>query len=254
MPKKKKKNIRNTAKKEITIKLGLIITLILFIYIVYKIFNLAIFSKEKINLSDDNLYQYFYGLKEEYKGKKEIFENKEDIVLILENGKKVLLDSMPLYYEDIMGKALFAKEMELVKVDGGNYKLHKFTNIIQENKLTYAKKINKKNKTILDNAFIYDGKDLYFFLDEMQIKIGEQEYNLSPLSFAIVNYRDNIEFYNYEKNQYTIINDKELLNMDALAICNLHNYTINMSVDSVNSAKNSKLLISNINYLPELEY
>ena len=88
----------------------------------------------------------------------------------------------------------------------------------------------------------------------MQIKIGEQEYNLSPLSFAIVNYRDNIEFYNYEKNQYTIINDKELLNMDALAICNLHNYTINMSVDSVNSAKNSKLLISNINYLPELEY
>ena len=254
MPKKRKKHIRNVAKKEITIKLGLIVTLILFIYIVYEIFNIAIFSKEKVNLSDDNLYQYFYGMKEEYKGKKEIYETKEEIGLILENGSKVELDSVPIYYEDILGKALFAKDMELVNINGGNYKLSKFTNIIQENNLIYAKKINKKNKTILDNAFIYDGKDLYFFLDEMQIKIGEQEYTLSPLSFAIVNYRNSIEFYNYEKNEYTIINDENTLNIDALAICNLHNYTINMSVDSVNSEKNSKLLISNINNLQELEY
>jgi len=254
MPKKKKKNVKNETKNEITIKLGLIITLIIFLYIVYKIFNIAIFSKEKVDLSDENLYQYFYGMKEEYRGKKEIYETKDEIGLILENGSKVGLDSTPIYYEDVIGKVLFAKEMELVNIDGGNYRISRFTNIIQENNLTYAKKINKKNKKILDNAFIFDGKDLYFFLDEMQIKIGEQEYNLSPLSFAIIDYRNNIEFYNYETNEYTIINDEELVKIDVLATCNLHNYTINMSVDSVNSAKNSKLLISNISNLPELEY
>ena len=87
-----------------------------------------------------------------------------------------------------------------------------------------------------------------------EIGIIFQEYNLSPLSFAIIDYRNNIEFYNYETNEYTIINDEELVKIDVLATCNLHNYTINMSVDSVNSAKNSKLLISNISNLPELEY
>ena len=254
MPKKKKNKKRTEAKREITIKLGLIITIIVFAFVVYKIFNIAIFSKEKIELSEDNLYQYFYGIREDYKGKKEVYEIKDQIGLILENGNKVELDSTPIYYEDILGKVLLANEMEIVNIDSGNFKLNKFTNIFQENSLTYAKKINKRNKKILDKAFIFDGDDLYFFLDEMQIKIGDQEYTVSPLSYAIVNYRNNIEFYNYEKNEYTIINDEELLNIDVLAICNLHNYTINMSVDSVKSEKNSKLLISNIKNLPELEY
>ena len=45
---------------------------------------------------------------------------------------------------------------------------------------------------------------MYFFLDDTVITIGDTEYELPPLSYVIVNYRTNVEIYNYDKNEYTI--------------------------------------------------
>lgn len=250
-----KKDVENgTNKNEKTIKLWLIIVIIIFLVIIYKIFDALVLTNEKIDISGENYYQYFYGVRTDYSGKIELIQDNDDVQFKLENGEIIHLDNTPIYYKDSLGKVLFAKEMELVIPDIGNYKLRDFTNVIQENKTTYLKKINRKNKKVVNNGFIFDGNDLYFFLEKTTVKIGDMKYELSPLSYVIVNYRESVEIFDYEKEEYIIINDEKQLQSDVLAINNFRNYTVNLSVDSIVTEKSQQLLFGNINRLLEFDY
>lgn len=255
---KSRKNRREkvSTKNDRLIKIGLVVAGIVLIYIIYRIFDAVVLQNETYDLSGETYYQYFYGIKEQYSGNMEVLQNDDSIQLILkDNDNKVIyLDSTPIYYENILGKVLFAPEMELVMPDAGNYKLSKFTNIIHENRTMYVKKFNKDEKTALENAFLFDGNNLYFFLEETTITVGETEYTVSPLSYALVNYRQSVEIYDYNTNEYTIIQDEETLTADVLATNTARNYTINMSVDSLTTEKSNQLLLTNINNLTEFSY
>ena len=254
MNSKKKKKNKSFIRSDKMAKFGLVVVIVAFVLIIYKIFDVSVLSNEKIDLSGQNYFQYFYGIKEEYSGKMQVLQRDDEIKLLLENEKVVYLDSTPIYYTDVLGKVLFAQPMEIVFPDRGNYKLDNFTNIIQENNAIYAKKINKKNQKALDNAFLFDGNDLYFFLEETTIVVGGSEYTVSPLSYAIVNYRESVEIYNYDKDEYTIIQDENLLQTDVIAKNIPRNYTINMSIDSLTTEKKNQLLITSVNNLNEFDY
>lgn len=251
---KKSRRKSENPKNEKTIKLWLIIVIVAFLFIIYKIFDALVLTNEKIDVSGENYYQYFYGVREEYSGKIELIQNDDDVQFKLENGEIIHLDNTPIYYKDTLGKALFAKEMELYIPDSGAYRLKDFTNIIQENKTTFVKRLNRKNKKTVNNGFLYDGNDLYFFLEKTTVEIGDAKYDLSPLSYVIVNYRDNVEIFDYEKEEYIIINDEEQLKSDVIAINKFRNYTVNMSVDSIVTESSQQLLFGNISKLEEFEY
>ena len=187
-------------KNERLVKIALIAAVILFAFIIYKIFDMLVLSNEHYDLSGQTYYQYFYGIMEEYSGKMDVVQRDDDIQLVLENGKVIYLDSTPIYYKDVLGKMLFAKQMELVIPDVGNFKLSKFTNIYEENNTIKIKKLNKDKSKIIGNGFIFDGNDLYFFLDNTTLTIGTTEYELSPLSYVIVNYNHFINWLNRKTN------------------------------------------------------
>ena len=201
---KGKRRKENKNKSEKLVKIALIAAVVVFAFVIYKIFDILVLSNEKYDLSGETYYQYFYGIMEEYSGKMDVVQRNDDIQLVLENGKVIYLDSTPIYYKNVLGKMLFAKPMELVIPDVGNYKLSKFTNIYEENNTMQVKKFNSSKSKTINNGFIFDGNDLYFFLDDTVITIGDTEYELPPLSYVIVNYRTNVEIYNYDKNEYTI--------------------------------------------------
>lgn len=257
-----KRNSRKKGREKVSnktdrlIKIGFVVVIIVFIFIIYKIFDVVVLSNDNFDLSGETYYQYFYGIMEEYSGNMEVVQNEDTIQLMLkDNDNKVIyLDSTPIYYKNILGKALFAKEMELIMPDVGNYKLSRFTNVIQENRNMYVKKFNKKDTKAVNNAFLFDGNDLYFFLEETTITVGEMEYIVSPLSYAIVNYRQSVEFYDYNNDNYTIIQEEDLLTSDVIATNKIRNYTINMSVDSLSTEKSNQLLIANINNLTDFDY
>lgn len=243
----KQKNDNN--KKEIVVRFGLVISMVLFLAIMF-IFFVKLIEKDKyINLSGENYYQYFLGIKEEYSGKINIFEKDDNTQLILEDGRTVYADSTPMYYKDVLGKSLFLKEMELVQIDKKIYKLDAFTNVLLQNNQISIKKVNREKSTTVENAFIFDGEDLYFFLEETEVNIGDRSFILSPLSYVKVNYRTSVEIYDYEKDQYTMIEDEKEIQHDAIAINKYHNYKINMSLDSLSTEKMEQLLISNIKKL-----
>ena len=250
----KRRTSKKTNKNERFIKIALVVIAIAFAFILYKIFDILVLSNERYDLSGTNYYQYFYGIMEEYSGKMEVVQRNDDIELVLENGKVIYLDSTPIYYKDTLGKMLFAKPMELVIPDVGNYKLSKFTNFYEENQKINVKKFNSSKAKNVNNGFVFDGNDLYFFLDETIVTVGDTDYELSPLSYVIVNYRSSVEIYNYDKDEYIIIQDENSLKNDVLAKSKSSNYTINMSLDSMKTEKSNQLLITSIDNWNEFDY
>ena len=251
--KKKRKQGKSTVSDR-TIKLWLIIVIAIFFVIVFKIFNERVIQQEKLDLSGHSYYQYILGVVDEYSGNINFSEENEQVKLVLEDGRVIYLDSTPLYYKDVIGKAIFPEKMELVIPDKGSYKLDEFSTITEEDNKIYVSKMNKSEKVDLTGAFLYDGDNLYFFLDETKIVIGSEEFIVSPLSYVIVNYKDSVEIYNYDKDEYTMIQDVEELQADVMALNSYRNYRINMSVDSLDTSKSGQLLIKNIKNLPEFEY
>lgn len=247
---------KNKEKKYTFIKISIVIITVIFIFIIYKIFNAIVLENKKIDLSGDVYYQYFYGIYEEYSGKIEFVEQENSKQLVLENGKVIYLDSTPIYYKETLGKVLLPNKMEVVYPEKGKvYKLDDFSNIIQDSNVMYAKRLKKDNKKSINNSFIYDGEDLYFFLEETTITVGKKKYKLSPLSYAIVNYRQNIEFYDYEKDEYIILDEEQATsNSDVIATNKNKDYKINLSVDSFSTDSTDQLLIRNIDYLTEIDY
>jgi hypothetical protein len=254
LKKKKSCKRKDQKNKEKLIKLGFIIIAIILVLIIYKIYRAVASKTEKIDLSGQSYYQYFYGIMEEYSGDMEISKQDDGTILTLENDEIIYLDSTPIYYKDVLGKALLPEEMELVIPNTGMYRIAEFTSIFQENQKIYAKRFNKEKTTALENAFLYDGKDLYFFLDETRIAVGDQEYIVSPLSYAIVNYRTSVEIYNYESDEYTIIQDESALSADVIARNEAKGYSINLSVDSITTQNGQQLLMSNLSNLSDLDY
>lgn len=241
-------------KKEKALKVAVIIVAILLALVIYKILDILVIKTERYDLSGQTYYQYFNGIEQEYSGKMDVVQKDDETQLILEDGQVVYLDSTPMYYKDILGKSLLPKEMELVVPDSATYKLNKFTNVIEENNKIKLKKLNSSKTKDIDNGFLFDGNDLYFFLDDTTITVGNKDYELPALSYAIVNYKTNVELYNYDTNEYTMIQDEESLKSDVTATNKSKNYTINMSLDSLKTDKSNQLLITNINNLREYDY
>jgi len=245
----------NENKNDLVVKIGIIIITVVFIAIIYKIFNIVILNNEKIDLSGETYYQYFQGLYEEYSGKMEIVTSNQNKQLLVEDGRVIYLYSTPIYYKDTLGKLILPNQMMLINTANGSIsKLEEYTNIIQNSKTMYAKKFKKENKKNIDNSVIFDGNDVYLFLEETTITIGKKKYKLSPLSYAIVNYRQNVEFYDYDKNEYIILDEDKVISSDVIATNKNKDYTMNLSIDSLSTGSSEQLLINNINDLNKLDY
>ena len=156
-----------------------------------------------------------------------------------------------MYYSDEKGKVIFPEDMAIVYPDnnGMMYRINHFADIMQEDGESYLETnlATKTNKTKLENAFLYDGQDLYFFLERTNITVNGITYEVSPLSYAIVRYKQSVEIYNYEVDEYQVIDTTET--QDAKVVTDT--YTINMSVDSLQTADKDQLLIKGLNYLQE---
>ena len=252
---KDSRQIIDKTKSDKLVKIGIVLVTVAFIFIIYKIFDMVVSTNQRVKLSGENYYQDFMGIRKEYSGEIEVIRTDNSTQLVLEDKSVVNLDSTPIYYKDILGRLILPSEMELINVYSGSlYRLDAFTNVIQDSEIMYVKKHNKDNKKSINNTFIYDGSDLYLFLEETQITVGKKKYKVSPLSYAIVNYRQNIEIYDYDKDEYTIISEDQVPEDDIIATNKNKDYKINMSVDSFTTGSSDQLLVKNISYLHEYDY
>ncbi len=200
---------------------------------------------EEVYFEDHKFYQYFSGIKFDYEGKIKLNKDK-NITKIIFDEVSVTLDSTPMYYVEEK-KVLFPKNMNLVyPISGGlQYKVNYFSTLASDNSVIYLQDGKLKREVL--NCFLYDGNDLYFFIDETKITIQDKEYILSPFSYVILKHNQSIELYDIKNDEYQII---ELDNQEIKAISN--GYTINLSIDAIDYAGKSRLLIKNTDFLKKL--
>jgi len=226
-----------------------IITLIAILSMIVIMFIVAMTVK-RVNtsiLENYEFYQYYGGRKVSYTGTI-VLESKNNISEVKTEDNRIQLDSTPIYYEDIYNKVLFPKNMAVVYpiANGLMYKMNRFSNIKEANGGFYLEK-EEQDKT-LENVFLYDGVDMYFFLENITIHIEDKEYKITPLSYAKVQYNGNVEIYNKEEDKYIVIegNFKNVL-------AKSEDYTVNMSIDAIQYGEKQQLLIKLIDSLQNLE-
>lgn len=233
-------------RKSSIITTSIIAALIVIIVIVIIIIG----SLNSTTVESHDFYQWYSGQRVEYKGEL-TFTRKEGLTELKATDRKVTLDSTPVYYADENGKVIFPEDMAIVypNNNGMMYRINNFADITEENGEIYLETnlATKTNKTKLEKAFLYDGQDLYFFLERTSITVNGTTYEVSPLSYAIVRYKQSVEIYNYEKDEYQVIDTTET--QDAKVVTDT--YTINMSVDSLQTAEKEQLLIKGLSYLQE---
>ena len=230
-------------RKNSIITLSIIAALIVIIVVVITIIG----SLNSTTVESHEFYQWYSGQKVEYKGEL-TFTRKEGITELKATDRKVTLDSTPVYYADETSKVIFPEDMAVVypNNNGMMYRINHFADVVEENGETY---LETTNKTRLKQAFLYDGQDLYFFLERTKIIVNGTIYEVSPLSYVKVKYKQNVEIYNYQKDEYQLIDTTEVQD----ATVEADTYTINMSVDSIQTAEKEQLLIRGLSYLQPIE-
>lgn len=202
---------------------------------------------DKVVLKDYKFYQYLSGNRFDYEGSLKLSVD-GDITELQLKDKNITLDSTPIYYTDYK-KVLFPKSMSVVfpLTSGVQYKVNYFSNMQKEDDGSITIVDRSYNKE-LDNCFLYDGADLFFFVNETSLMIGEQEYKIPPLSYVVAKYNNTVEIYNYEKDEYISFEAK---NIEVTAITS--NYRINLFNDSIEYGLTSKLLVKKLDFLKNLE-
>ena len=237
---------KSRIKKDIIIKIFSVIIILIVIVIVYNfIKNLQTI---KVSSEEYKLYQYVMGNKVEYTGIIEM-SSKDDITKLetAENGT-IYLESNPVYFIEQKNKAILPSEMAIA-FPMNNGKLNKISGLSTvyiDLGDVYIKKgdVNKK----LNDAFLYDGNDLYFFIENTTVSVNKNEYILPPLSYVNATYKGYVEIYNYDTDEYTYIED-----VTGDVIANTDKYKINLSNDSLQYENTDQLLIKRIKNLPNLE-
>lgn len=238
------KNIKIILKENYKIVIPIALMLVLFIaFLVY--YKISISNNFHID-TEEKVYQYFYEKKYEYNSI--VSKNKKDVIVDFKPQEiKINLDSTPIYYQN-KEVVILPKDMSVVMptLNCSEYLTKGYSYITRE-KGTYNLTTEKYNKR-LNHYFLYDGLDLYFFIEPVTLTVNNEEIKLTPFSYIIAKYGKNITYYDKESDIFKTI---ETTKNDA-SIENEY-YKVYVSRDTIDYQGTSILLTSNIENLNTID-
>jgi len=201
---------------------------------------------DEFKIENHALYQYFMGFKMEYKGTIKLNKDDQKITKITFGDDIVNLNSTPLYYKGEK-KVLFPESMSVVKPrEGLQYRINYYA-IAYQDLDSYSIQEGTKSTKIV-NTVIYDGKDLYFFMEDVIVSFGNNKIPLGPLSYISVDtFNHSVEVYNYEEDDCKVYENV----VDEVMIYN-DNYKLNATLDIMFYNDKSRLLIKDVSKLKHL--
>ena len=244
MKKDKIDSIKNIIKENY--KIIIPIVLIVVIFIAFLIYYQVLIRNNRTTDENVKVFQYFYEKKYEYN--LVVSKNRKDVVVdIKPQDIKVNYDSTPIYYQkkDII---IFPEDMSVVMptLSCAEYLSKGYSYITYANGI-YNLTTDKYNKK-LNHYFLYDGKDLYFFIEPVTLTVNNEKIKLSSLSYVIAKYNNSITYYDKKTDTFKIIETKD----DSTKIENDY-YSINISKDSLNYQGTNVILTSAIENLNTID-
>ena len=232
-------------KKIFTKKNSIWIALLLIVVISLIMFFLNL-NKDKYIINKHDMYYYIMDVKFDLKGKIELNRDKEITQLTIDD-ESFVLSSAPLYYKDEV-KTLFPKNMSVIfPLTGKQKKANYYTTIYNEVGELFLK--DRNYNKLINNAIMYDGKDLYYLVDKSFVSFDDKKIELNPMSYVIVDVlNDSIYIYNYDKDEIL-----HFTNSKSNVIISTENYSINATLDVLNYNGGSRLLIRNVDQLSNIK-
>lgn len=214
-----------------SILVGIVLVLIL---ICTFVLFFEINDSRKVKEEKYDFYYYFISSKTPFEGTLSIDGN-DNIVDLKSN--EVSLDSTPIYYQDYVGNMILPSNMEIVHPykKAPMHQLGKYSKIYYKNNSLYIN--SEAGSGRIYDCFLYDGEDLYVFLEKVVVKIGEETYVLTPLSFIEVT-KSYIRIYDFETDKYNLIE-----NYEGKIMAYTDEYFINLSEDTFSYGDSYYMLI-----------
>ena len=122
--------------------------------------------------------------------------------------------------------------------------MSKINHLYDNSKSSILNKYNNK----LNHYFLYDGLDLYFFIEPVTLTINEEKIELSPFSYIIAKYNNSISYYDKKTDTFKLVEIKD----DNSIIENKY-YSINISKDTLNYQGTNVILTSSIDNLMTID-
>lgn len=227
-------------------KLIIPIALMIVLFISFLVYYKIAISTDIITDTEAKVYQYFSDKKYEYTSI--ISHNKKDVIVDFKpQDIKVNLDSTPIYYKN-KNAVILPKDMSVVMptLSCAEYLSKGYSYITYANGV-YNLTTDRYNKK-LNHYFLYDGSDLYFFIEPVKLTVNKQIIELSPFSYVIAKYNRYISYYDKKTNTAKTIETTGESN----TIENDY-YKVYISKDTVDFQGTNVILTSNIKELSTID-
>lgn len=234
-----KKFVFENYKMLIPVVLLLVIFLAFIVY--YFVSRTFTFSKVEIG----SYYHYFGDEKVSYEI--EVTKDKRGVITNLKPVDKIInYDSTPIYdsKNDIV---IFPQNMSVITpiVNCSEYLIKANSYIKYENK-RYSL-ITKNYNEYLSHYFFYDGRDLYFFIEDVTLVVDKKEIELSPFSYLIAD--------GNEVTYYDRVNDK--VETVEVSVVDVHikndYYTVYVGNDYIDYYGQRVILTEDVTYLSTID-
>ena len=236
--------VKNFFKENYKLMIPIVLMIVLFLAFIvyYKISISNIFTED----NEDKFYQYFYDKKYEYTGV--VTTNKRnEVVGFKTSDYDINFDSTPIYYQK-KDKVILPKDMSVVMptLSCAEYLSMGYSTITFKNSV-YNLVTNKYNNK-LNHYFLYDGKDLYFFIENIKLKYNSEEVTLSAFSYVIVKPNKYVAYYDKKNDIYKTID----LTSEEVIVSNDY-YTVDLASDMIDYQGTNVLLTSGIENLNTID-
>ena len=224
---------------KLMIPIALMVVVFIAAIVYYKVTIFDNFTKE----NEDKFYQWFYDKKIEYNG---VFSTnrRNEIVGFKAKEKDIQFDSTPIYFQN-KEKVIFPSVMSIVMptLNCAEYYANKYSYITNEkdNNILTTEKYNNR----LGHYFLFDGYDLYFFIDEVKLNIDKNtSVTLSPLSYVKAKSGSYLSYYDKKTDTYKTINSTN----NSMIVENNY-YKVNVITDSIEYYGTDVILTGKVNEL-----
>lgn len=199
----------------------------------------------KYEIRDEKIYTYIGERKYEYDSKVTI-DAKGNVSKIKSKDEQLEISSYPIYYTT-KKQVVFAEKMALINPyndisQNSSAKIFSITNTLNNSYM----KSNDVEKDISE-YFLFNGEDMYFFVNNVDISFDNYKETLPPFSYIILDMVNDLYIYNYDKDE---MNKQANINSDV--IVSFNDCSINLTDDSIKCGDNEALLIKNIEFLDPL--
>lgn len=192
-------------------------------------------------------FQYVAGLKIDY-NEDAVYRSKEGKIEVSDRESKGQTMGEPILYQGEKKITLSSNMLLMVPSNGSGVKrVNCFTTITEHDGLCTLTKDGKQAQVF--GGFLYDGRDTYIFLEKTTLQIGPKTVELDPLSYATVDYQQNVEYHNSADGAHEFI---ALSNTDVTAYVQ-SGYTIDLGKDTIEMGQGEAILYSAVDTIANID-